>query len=645
VDNPYPGPRAFRLEDQDLLFGRGKEAAAVTELWRANRLTVLSGPSACGKTSLLRAGVYPLMTGPRVAVLPLGEFSAGPAFPVAALPEHNPYTLALLRSWAPDELTVRLAGQTLTDFARRRAQRHPGLVYAAIDQADYLFAESGTGPRARWRRLFLGELAQAIADEPRLHVLLSVRNDVPELIAAFIGSGARYSIAGLSEQATLEAITAPAMGAGRLFVDGAAQKLVTDLRTTHFSTPGEADRHAIDERVEPLLLQVACARLWRDLPAGTALITARDVRVSGDADTALAAYCSQVIAAVAAEHDLTSRRLRTWLSGTFVTGPGTRRAEYQGTTETVGMPNALLQGLVDRQLLSTEVRSGLPWYQLLTDRLIEPLRRARDQRPPRPGPGSYLSAARRALTAGDLDLTHRRAEQALRARPELQLRAEAESLLGNVAHERERPGDAETRYREAAGMYEATGDTTMAARLLAAVARTLIDRNRVAEAVGVLRAVIDRLPNDSVTQSQLGMTLWQLGDGRAAVAVLTSVLAIDGGNPEALRLRGEILADLGSTRDAKLDLDRQTARGLPSTQAAHGLVLAQLGNQPAAAEKIDAAISRAPRNGHVLLFAARASALAGDQSASGELARRALDATDPPLSAPHREQALRLAAS
>ncbi len=44
ADNPYPGARAFRQADQDHFHGRDREADEVIRLWKANRLTVVTGP-------------------------------------------------------------------------------------------------------------------------------------------------------------------------------------------------------------------------------------------------------------------------------------------------------------------------------------------------------------------------------------------------------------------------------------------------------------------------------------------------------------------------------------------------------------------------------------------------------------------------
>ena len=619
MDGPYPGSRPFRQAESNHFFGRAADADALAELWRTNRLTVVVGPAASGKTSLLHAGVYPLMSGKRSDLMSPGRVCYGSTFPVASLSTNNPYTLALLRSWSAGEAVTKLAGLTVHDFIRRRAERREGVILAAIDQVEDLLVD--TGSRRGLRRRFLDDLAETIRTEPRLHLLLLVREEAAKLVCDVLGNGARYTVTPLTRAAAIEAVTGPVMGTGRSFADGAAEKLVTDLQVSRIAGVNGGERNVVSDHVEPSLLQVVCARLWSLLPSDQEVITRDDVRWYGDADTALAEHCGRVVAAVADNHDLAAFKLRSLLLGTFVTDLGTRGTAYQGPTSTAGMPNALVQELEDRHLLASEQRLGSRWFELLSDRLIDPLRKAPDERPPPVGADEYLRAAQRALTLSELDLAEKHAEQALRVSPgaAFRLRAEATSLLGNLAVERERLKQAEAHYRAAARLFEAARDSEAVARQLAAAGQMLLAQGRPADAVSQLRAAVDRIPNDLVTQTELGLALWQLGEARAAVAVLTSVLAIDGGNPEALRARGEILADLGDARDAMADLERVVVHDRPSTRAARGLALAELGDQSAASRDIEDAIVEAPRNGPVLLYAARATALGGNEAIASSL--------------------------
>ncbi|MEV4255084.1 hypothetical protein AB0J52_18170, partial [Spirillospora sp. NPDC049652] len=51
--NPYPGCRPFGEDERHRFFGRAKEARALADLWTHRPVTVLRGPSGCGRTSLI----------------------------------------------------------------------------------------------------------------------------------------------------------------------------------------------------------------------------------------------------------------------------------------------------------------------------------------------------------------------------------------------------------------------------------------------------------------------------------------------------------------------------------------------------------------------------------------------------------------
>ena len=583
------------------------------------------------------------MTARHADVLPPGSVSYGSAFPSAALPDHNPYTLAVLRSWSPGEAATRLSGLSVRDFMRRRNGKRASTVLAAIDHVEELLAD--TRGRRVARRQFLEELGKALDEDedeaPRLHLLLLLRDEAADLVSGILGDGARYEVTGLTPAGAIEAVERPAAEMGRPFSDGAAGEVVAALRDRRSVTGGKKETG-----IAPTLLQVVCTWLWETLPQDLDAITARDVRRYGDTRLALAAWCGQAIATVADDYDLPATRLRSWLLDTFVTEWGTPREVYEGSEVTVGMPNAVLRALEDRHLLSVKLKDGLRWYELPADALVGSLREAMEQRAPHVPAEEYLEAAGRALSLGDLGLARRFAEEALRLSrdADLQLRAKAHSLLGNAASEGGKPDKAAAHYRLAAVFFEAARDTRSVAFQLAAVGRMLLAQQRQAEAVEELQAAVARLPGDPVIQTELGLALWQLGNGSGAIAVLNGVLGIDGRNDAALRARGEILAYMGKARDAMLDLNRVTLHERPSTRAARGLALTSLGDQPTASREIENAIAEAPRNGPVLLYAARASELEGDVKAAERLARQAVDAVDPALPPQQREMALELAA-
>lgn len=640
TDNPFPGSRAFQQADYARFFGRNADTAAIIDLWMTNRLTIVTGPVASGKTSLLLAGVYPLMPAKRSRILPAGNLFRGTTFPFAALPDNNPFTLGLLRSWSPEDVPTRLAGLSVSDFVRRFTQGDDGPAYAAIDGLDDLVVDPRAGAHAKWRQEFLAELTRACQDHPRLHLLLIARSETLGLLASAVGGGARHAIDGLTVQDAVEAVTRPALAAGRSFTHDAVSSLIDNLRTTRVT--GGDEPCAVATHVEPSLLQAACRQLWDELPASVSEISEYAIREFSDVDTALAVHCGRVIAQVAAEYDIASRRLHSWLMKNFVTDSGTRAGTHEGVPDTAGLPNAIPHALVDRHLLNSEIDESVRYYRLLTSRLIEPLRIANAGRPAALMAAGYLAAAQRDLARGELDFARDQAQRGLRAASSIRERAQAHSLLGNAAHKRGEPAMALPHYREAAKLLQEAGDNGAAAYQLAAVGQVLLAEGKVTEALLELRAAVERAPNDLGLHTQLALALWQLGDGPAAVGILNWVLTMDGGYMDARRARGEIRADLGDARNAMIDLER-TGPDRPSARAARGLALAELGEHTAATQEINDAVASAQRNGPVLLYAARAFDLTGDTVSSRKRAKEAIDATDPPLSLSGRQLAMELA--
>ncbi len=68
------GPRAFEESERELFFGRDLETRQLAALVIAQRVVVLYSPSGAGKTSLLQAGLIPLLgRQKRLVVLPVGR--------------------------------------------------------------------------------------------------------------------------------------------------------------------------------------------------------------------------------------------------------------------------------------------------------------------------------------------------------------------------------------------------------------------------------------------------------------------------------------------------------------------------------------------------------------------------------------------
>lgn len=616
---PYVGVRPFRTEEASQFHGRERETAELLGLWRAHPVTVLTGSAGSGRTSLLHAGLHARIAADREP-LPTGRLVRPAVGPVAALPAHNPYSLALLSSWFPADYPSALAGRSLAEFLRRRAPEstraggRPTL--AVIDQAEQLFDAAA---RQDERAAFLAELDEALAELPGLRLLIAVRD---EHAGGYRLPGAvTYRLPPLGREAAIEAVRLPALAAGRPFEPGAAEAVVARVAGT---------------TVEPVLLQLACSRLWASLPRDTPVIGRDEVSRYADVDRWLAEFCGQAVARTAADHDVDRELLSGWLRHAV------DEALDDASARTAGVPPRALRALEDHHVL-TAAPDG---YRLRSERLVAPLRRLRAADlgpPPAATVSEQLMLATRALADDDFERAERHAEEALRlSGDDARARAAAESFLGDVAFLRGEHRTAETHYETAAYLSETFADTRVVSRLLAAIGRTLLDQGRETEAVNRLRAAVRRQPGDPTFQIELGRALSRIGQRRTAVAVLSDVLAVDGDTPDALRARGELLAELGQAAEALRDLDRVRSHHRPVTRAARALALATLRDHRAAHAEIDAALADAPGNGPVLLYAARALELEGDRAAAAELAHRADAATDPPLSRPQRADAQRI---
>ncbi|WP_173098859.1 tetratricopeptide repeat protein [Actinomadura verrucosospora] len=530
---PHAGGRALDEADKDVFRGRTAETREVLGKWAKNRITVLHGGAGVGKTSLLRAGAVPLLRDQGANVLPVANIAYRPSFPVAALPEHNHFRLAVLASWYTRASPVQISEQPIATFLRRhrRMDRFGAQLptLAAIDGAETLLRS--TTWHERHRREFLDDLTTVMKEEPNLHLLLAVRDDFLDEALELAGrlgqeSPATCSLEPMTPEAALEAAYALLSASGRCDAD-LAEALVQELRTVR--TAGGIQTTS---RVEPALLQLVCARLLEDLPADVAMSADR---LHGEVNRALGEYCAHGLATIAADQSLRPANVQSWFRAVF--GGPWGRAGVSETRLYDDVPRAVVDAVQDGHLIRARLRDKARFYQLQHPRLIEPIGRLDGAAVPirRPGPSIRLEQAHRALLDGDPELARRHTEAAVRACGEgdLKVLAAATTFLGDVAYEQGEAKSAVLRYQEAAAICEAIPDNAAVGWILAGIGRILLGGDA-GEAVRQLQAAASRLPHELSIQTALGQALWRSGRTRAARAVFEDVLGHDSRNREAL---------------------------------------------------------------------------------------------------------------
>lgn len=626
---PYVGMRPYEASDRRVFFGRSAESVEVARRWLRNRVTILCGPSGVGKTSLLQAGVIPQLPPEEITVLPVGQTSRRPAFPMAALPEQNPFTFSLLSSWDPAQSPTWFSGLTIGDFLGRYERRdrfgRPLPTLVVLDQAERIFR--GSRCHDRWRGRFGENLAAALAERPETHLLVSVREPVLEAARSWVGSltgkpAAEVRLEPFDLHAAAEAVGRPAERSGRLFEPEALEAFLGMLA---------AD---IGEKIEPSLLQAVCDGLWQRLPGRPGVISADLVRQYADVGGSFRALCARALVETAADFQLEPGELYAWLAGAFLAADGSGQPVPQG----IGQEGALLRALEDRHLIRGDGRL----YELLHPRLAESIRRPAEEPwpPATPDAGPRLRAAELAFADGYYEMAQRHAEAAaIAAGDDVRLQAVIRSFLGNVFYERGLPDLAEEQYEAAAVAFESLRDSQAVGRLLAAIGQLKLAQGKGAEAMRELHAAVHRVPNDPAAQAGLSRALWAAGRTQDALGVVSGVLTRDGDTPVALQARGEMLADLGEAESALRDLDRVDHLADSATRSARALALATLSHLDDAREELSDLPPDAD-SGPVLLRAAQVKRLTGATGDAADLAKRALKALNPPLPR-HQEEAAR----
>jgi GH24 family phage-related lysozyme (muramidase) len=379
-DNPYIGPRPFERADRPLFFGRDRETQELLSLVVAHRVVLLYASSGAGKTSLVNAGLLPLLEEEEGFQTFAPARVAGAEAPPSGA---NPFVHNVIANWRRD-----VGGEDSTPDASLagflRTQEHPvdaeGIAAARVVVFDQ-FEEVFTLYPQHWplrEALFL-QIADALADDPLLRVVIAIREDYLAQLDRYApllpeGLRTRLRLERLGGDAALTAVTRAVATTRRRYASGVAEQLVGDLLTMRVDTGAGGVVEAIGEYAEPVQLQVACRSLWEALPPDVVEITADHLETFGDVDEVLATFYVEAVVAAAEAGGTRERDLRAELERTFITPGGTRGTVYAAADGTGGIPSASIDELERRHLIRAEFRAGARWLELTHDRLIEPIR-------------------------------------------------------------------------------------------------------------------------------------------------------------------------------------------------------------------------------------------------------------------------------
>src|SRR5215472_145589 len=385
---PYVGLRPFGRDEEDLFFGRDRETRDLCSLVVAHPIVLLYAASGAGKSSLLNAGLIPLLEQRGYDVLPPARVSGRIPDAIKTSEVNNVYAFNVLSSWADPSVDPRdlvkadIAGFLASRPHRKDAAGEPVLRVVLLDQFDELF----TFAPERWqeRAALLRQLAEALERDRLLRIVLVMRREFVAQLETYApllpqGLRTRFALELLGPKAAQEAIEGPLARTDRRIEPEASQRLVQELRTITVRGAGGEDIETIDPSIEPVGLQVACVKLWDDLPPDVHTITSAHIETYGDVDKALKQFYEAALNAAATRTGVSEDRLRLWVDRYLITPGGTRGMVYRGPESTGreewAIPNAAVDVLGGMGLIRAEARpGGEHWYELTHDRFVAPIK-------------------------------------------------------------------------------------------------------------------------------------------------------------------------------------------------------------------------------------------------------------------------------
>ena len=408
--NPYMGPRAF--QEGEFIFGRDYEIHQLMNLLIAERIVLLHSPSGAGKSSLIQAGLLPVLREEGFRVLPIvrvNQLLPG----LRRQPGFNRYIFSTLLSLeerlpahmrrSADELATKTFADYMAAVKEEALARDPS--FGGKDASSHVEDASAGGddgePDQRGnlalifdqfeeiltvdptdlaeKIFFFNQLGKVLQDRA-WWALFAMREDHLAAMSPFVRPiptrmDNTYRLDFLDAPSAQQAIQEPARRAKVEFSDAAAQKLLDDLRRVQVQQLDGTWNAELGPTVEPLQLQVVCFRMWEKLAArGAFAIDVEAIEQIGDVNLSLAEYYQQKIGEIAASTGVRERTIREWFDRRLITETGNRGQALMGQNTSEGLDNRAIELLENAHLIRAEKRGGATWFELAHDRLIQPVR-------------------------------------------------------------------------------------------------------------------------------------------------------------------------------------------------------------------------------------------------------------------------------
>ena len=394
---PYPGIESYSKNRSADFFGRESEILDLTKLITesSSQVVFLFSQSGAGKTSIINAGLHPVLSELGYNVLPTARVNT----PTGSIkPDQNPYTLAAITNME-DEIDLSASSKPIT-WANYLAKKAAPKTVLVIDQLEEIVHERfdtsdsnkshDSSNDFNQKKEFFLEIGKALEQNPSLKVILAARAEYFDRLERICGelskNWALYSLNLLTRDEAERAISYPAKRYAVEFAPEVLPLLVTKL----------CDRTGV--YVEPLQLQLVCRQLWSKLAKWQKEITVADFLVSAlefeseneelHAEKIISRFAKSVLdnfwdeAVKGAQADSQAEAESICLAEElidlgcrgFISEKDEYRIPVQQKGEWTGdLPNTVIKSLMSRRLLRKRKNSREEFYELAHDTLIAPV--------------------------------------------------------------------------------------------------------------------------------------------------------------------------------------------------------------------------------------------------------------------------------
>ncbi len=417
-DNPWPGLDPFDEADQEFFHGRSAESEELLRLVRREPLTVLFGRSGFGKTSLLKAGLFPRLRNEDAlpVYVRLDHADGAPS-----LREQIYRGLQAECEANRIQASPPLNGESLWSFFHRRdaefwsERNRPVTPVIVFDQFEEIFTLGQESEAARARSAaFLAELSDLIENRPSdtvkhaleadptatrrfdfkrstAKIVLSFREDfladmegLKERTPSLMYN--RYRLLAMSGAQAYEVITR----AGGALVDDEVARRILRLAWKNEPSPPIDPSDLSKIEIDPALLSVVCTELnHKRQQAKPPLDRITPDLLEGADREILSGFYERGMAGL-------DPHVRAFVEDELITGSGYRDSRaLEDALAQPGINREELDTLIRRRLLRVDDRQSLRRLELTHDVLTQVVKESRDSRRTREVEEAALAQQRR----------------------------------------------------------------------------------------------------------------------------------------------------------------------------------------------------------------------------------------------------------